>query len=364
MAVHKLSKRDARRIAVRAQLLSADRPTDLVQTVEHLTLLQIDPTAAIAPAVDLVCWTRLGSGYHPDQMREALEIDRDLFEHGGVIRPMSHVGVCLAEAAAWPKYEKWEVWLQQNESFRLDILELLRTDGPLTSRDIPDTSNVPWQSSGWTNNQNVTRMLESLTMSGEVAISGRLGRERIWDLAERVYPSDVEVPSLGEAAKIKNERRLKALGIARAKSTHVPIDAVDVAESGEPAVVEGVEGEWRVDPEQLDRLDQPFEGRTALLSPYDRLVYDRLRIAELFDFEYIVEMYKPAANRRWGYFALPILHHDRLIGKLDAKADRKAGVLQVNAIHPDVRFSKAISRAVDAEIEELAGWLGLQVARP
>jgi uncharacterized protein YcaQ len=361
MAVHKLSKREARRIAIRAQLLSADRPTDLVEMVEHLTLLQIDPTAAIAPAVDLVSWSRLGSRYRPERMQQALEEDRDLFEHGGLIRPMSDVGLHLAEAKAWPRYETWKVWLRQNESFRLDILELLRADGPLTSREIPDTSNVPWQSSGWTNNQNVSRMLESLTMSGEVAISGRQGRERVWDLAERVYPLDVEIPSLDEAVKIKNGRRLKALGIARAKSTHVPVDAVDVDQSGEPAIVDGVDGEWRVDPDQLDR---PFEGRTALVSPYDRLVYDRLRTAELFDFEYIVEMYKPAAKRRWGYFALPILHQDQLVGKLDAKADRKAGVLEVHAVHPDVRFTRSIRAAVDAEIDALAAWLGLTVVRP
>ena len=102
-----------------------------------------------------------------------------------------------------------------------------------------------------------------------------------------------------------------------------------------------------------------FEGRTALLSPFDRLVYDRARAEELFEFEYSLEMYKPAAKRRWGYFALPILHGDRLVGKLDATADRKAGVLRVHAIHEDVTFTRAIAKAVDAEIDDLAWWLGL-----
>lgn len=95
-----------------------------------------------------------------------------------------------------------------------------------------------------------------------------------------------------------------------------------------PVTVEGLDGEWRVDP---DALDQPFTGRTALLSPFDRLVHDRQRTIELFDFDYILEMFKAAAKRRWGYFALPVLHGDRLIGKLDAKADRKAGTFTVNA---------------------------------
>ena len=136
----------------------------------------------------------------------------------------------------------------------------------------------------------------------------------------------------------------------------MPLEPIDVGEAGEPAVVEGVKGTWRVDPAQLGR---PFSGRTALLSPFDRLVHDRGRTVELFGFEYQLEMYKPAAKRRWGYFALPILHGDRLVGKLDAAADRRAGVLRVAAIHEDVKFTKAISKAVQTEINALADWLGL-----
>ena len=135
------------------------------------------------------------------------------------------------------------------------------------------------------------------------------------------------------------------------------MEPTDVGDAGEPVVVEGVKGEWRVDPAYLG---DGFEGRTALLSPFDRLVHDRVRALELFDFEYTLEMYKPAAQRRWGYFALPILHGDRLVGKLDATADRKAGVLRVNAIHEDVKFTRAISKGVRAELEDLASWLALE----
>ena len=101
-----------------------------------------------------------------------------------------------------------------------------------------------------------------------------------------------------------------------------------------------------------------------LLSPFDRLIHDRVRAEQLFGFEFILEMYKPKDKRRWGYYALPILHHDRLVGKLDAQADRKAGTLVVNAIHEDVRFTKAVRAAVDREIADLAAWLGLEVTGP
>ena len=125
--------------------------------------------------------------------------------------------------------------------------------------------------------------------------------------------------------------------------------------------MQGVRGEWRVDPEQLGR---PFRGRAALLSPLDRLVYDRKRIAEIFEFDYQLEMYKPAAKRRWGYFALPILYGDRLVGKLDATADRKAGVLRVDAIHPDASFTTTMTAAVRREVKDLAHWLELDLSLP
>jgi uncharacterized protein len=359
--VHRLTKVQARRIAVRAQLLDTPRPTDLLTVVQQLTLLQIDPTAAIAPSADLVAWSRLGSAYRPDDLRQALEQDRTLFEFDALVRPMSDLALYLAGASDSPSYERPRAWLRGNDRFRRDILDLLGSSGPLGSRDIPDTCVVPWASTGWTNNRNVTQMLELLMMRGEVAIAGRIGRERLWDLAERVYPADVDVPSVDEAARSKNERRLASLGIARERTRAMPLEPVDVGDAGEPALVEGVKGEWRVDPAALEG---DFEGRTALLSPFDRLVHDRARALELFDFEYVLEMYKPAGKRRWGYYALPILHGDRLVGKVDAAADRKASVLRVHAIHEDVRFTRTITRAVQTELEDLASWLGLAAVEP
>jgi uncharacterized protein len=353
----RLSKEEARRIGVRAQLLDARRPTDLLEMVGHLTFLQVDPTAAIAPAADLVAWSRLGSGYEPAQLKRALEKDRTLFELDALVRPMGDVGLMLAGAEGFPDYERSRVWFRENDSFRRDILERLGEAGPLASRDIPDTCAVPWKSTGWTHERNVTQMLEFLLMRGEVAISGRVGRERLWDLPERIYPRDVEIPPVEDAERIRNERRLKALGIARKKTRKMPIEPTDVGDAGIPAVVEGVKGEWRVDP---DALDGDFEGRTALLSPFDRLSYDRDRAQQLFDFEYVLEMYKPADKRRWGYFALPVLHEDRLVGKVDATADRKSSLLDVHAIHEDVRFTTAMTKAIQTELESLAAWLGLE----
>jgi len=362
---HQLSRTDARRIAVRAQLLDSARPAGLLDMVRHLTLLQLDPTAAIAPNADLVAWSRLGSPYSPAELETALA-DRALLELHAMIRPSEDLALYRADMAAWcqgPELRDWQQhrldWVRANDACRRDILDRLGSSGPLPSRDIPDTCKVPWASTGWTNNRNVTQLLEVMVRRGEVAIAGRKGRDRLWDLAERVYPDDPVVPA-DEALRIRNERRLRSLGIARAKGPESSVEPWDVAEAGEPAVVEGVKGAWRVDPSQLGL---PFSGRAALLSPFDRLIHDRRRSVELFEFDYQLEMYKPAAKRRWGYYALPILYCDRLVGKLDATADRKAGVLQVNAIHQDVTFDRATAAAVDHEIKDLAHWLGLD-ARP
>jgi uncharacterized protein YcaQ len=359
-AVHQLDRAEARRIAIRAQLLDAGRPSDLLDVVPRLTFLQLDPTAAVAPSADLVAWARLGDGYRPDDLVRAVYVDRTLYEFDALVRPMTDLPLYLGDMAAWPRRETTRAWLTANDRFRRDVLDRLGTAGPLLSRDIPDTHQVPWASTGWTGDRNVTQMLEFLVLKGEVAIAGRQGRQRLWDLAERVYPADLAPVPVEEARRLRDERRLQALGIARATGTALPVEPATVGDTGEPAVVEGVRGEWRVDPAQLGRT---FEGRTALLSPFDRLVHDRTRAQELFDFEYVLEMYKPAARRRWGYFALPVLHHDRLVGKVDAKADRKAGTFTINAVHPDVRFTKAITKAVDAELDALATWLGLTLVR-
>lgn len=366
MTVHQLSRTDARRIAVRAQLLDRHRPTDLLDVLRHLTLVQNDPTNVVAPSADLVLWSRLGSSYHPGELVSALDTQR-LIELHMLLRPREDLRLYTAEMAAWPGHgplREWqedvEAWFAANEECRLDILERLRMDGPLPARELPDSCVLPWRSSGWTNNQNVTKMLDFMVQRGEVATAGREGRERLWDLAERVYPADPSVP-YDEALRVRNERRLRALGIARTKATETPNEPNHVGDVGEPAVVEGVRGTWRVDTAQLARVGEPFEGRAAVLSPLDRLVYDRKRMAELFEFDYQLEMYKPVAKRRWGYWAMPVLYGDRLVGKVDATADRDRGVLHVDAVHRDVEFSKAMAAAVDREIADLAGWLDLEL---
>ena len=247
-----------------------------------------------------------------------------------------------------PRFGDVRAFLDANDGFRGQILDRLGDAGPLMSREIPDTSETSWRSGGWTHERNVTQMLEGLAWRGEAAVSARRGRERLWDLPERVYPAGVTALPAEEARRRRDERWLSALGIARPKF---------VGEAGIPVTVEGTKGVWRLDPEATA---EGFEGRTALLSPFDRLSHDRARALDLFDFGPRFEMYKPKEQRRWGYFALPILHGDALVGKVDATADREEGVLRVDAVHEDVPFTATSEAGIEGELDALATWLGLE----
>jgi uncharacterized protein YcaQ len=360
---HRLTREQARRIAVRGQLLTADRPAGIVETIDALTVVNIEPTAAVAPSADLILWSRLGWPYQPADLVRLVEEDRAVFEWGGFYRAMTDLALLIPEMRRRPQSAEARQWLAANDVFRREVLARLRAEGPLRAADIPDTAQVSWRSSGWTNNRNSMQLLEMLVLCGDVAVSSRDAGGRLFDVADRVYPSDVPLVSDEDAARERAERRLTAFGIARAKGVAQPLEPIDVGAIGEEAVVDGTDGVWRVDPAALADADG-FSPRTALLSPFDRLVFDRRRLEEIFGYEYLLEMYKPAAKRRWGYFALPILHGDRFVGKLDAKADRKAGVLRVHALHEDEPFTDEIRQAVDAEIEDLARWLGLDLLVP
>lgn len=362
--VHQLTREDARRVAVRAQLLAQPRPTDALDVVRHLTLVQHDVTTIVAPSADLVLWSRLGSAYSPDDLQALLD-ERALVELRMMIRPADDVALYRAEMEAWPgvgALKDWEVglqrWIEANNACREDVLTRLRSEGPLPVSELPDTCAVPWRSSGWTHGKNVGRLLNLMAQRGEVAVSSWEGSNPLWDLADRIYPEAPAVP-LEEAMLERARRRLVAAGLERPRRRDGYGEQQGVGDVGEPAVVDGIRGRWRVDPDQLAALDEPFEGRAAVLSPLDRLVFDRKRTEELFEYEYLLEMYKPQAKRRWGAWAMPLLHGDRLIGKLDATADRRAGILRIDAVHEDEPWAADVRDAVQVEIRALADWLDL-----
>jgi uncharacterized protein YcaQ len=353
---HEFTRDQARRIVVRAQLLDADRAGDVVQVAEELGAIKIDPTATIAPAEHTILWSRIGGAYDPIQLSKAVEHDRLLFEFDGAFRPVSLLPLMLPAMRRWPRRESSIEWLKANDRFRTDVLARLRSEGPLLASEIPDTAEVVRPPDGWFGSNQSVHMLDFLQRQGEVAVVGREGRSKRWDLAERVYPKDLPEYEFDEAQRMLNARRLQAAGIAKTTSPWS-----GVGEAGEPATVEGSAWKYRVLPEAVAALEEDEGGRVAFLSPYDGMLFDRPRLKELFEFEYILEQFKPKAQRKYGFFAHPILMGDRFVGLLDADVNRDEGELKVNAVHELLPFDPEEDEMVRGEIDQLAEWLGVTV---
>lgn len=358
--MHQLTLRRARRIAVRAAGLVAPRPATILEALDAIESIRVDMTGYISPSPELVLWSRLGRRFDPAVLEDLRAVGH-LVEISGRLQRGERFALHRARMEAWPGdpappfAAQQARWVGANRAAAEEILQTLRSEGPLAPKDLEVSFPVPHRSSGWNDDKSVVMMLERLADAGRVAVSRREGRLRIWDVAERVYPDVAAVP-VEQAERERGEGRLAVQGVARADG---PDCDPGVGAVGEEAVIEGVRGRWRVDPAQLE--ETAFRGRTALLSPFDPFAWDRHRLKELFGSDYALEMYVPAAKRRFGYYALPILHGDAIIGTADLEADRAHGVLEVHSLQPSGPWAPSVTRAVHAEVRSLARMLGLDL---
>jgi uncharacterized protein len=301
----KVSSEQARRIAVRAQLLDGSA-SGVLDTVRRLGSLQLDPIATVATPQHLVLFSRLGS-YDTAELDRLIWDERKLFEWNAFVYPIESLPLIRAlmrrsrRAATHSWDRRRKEFLRQNAGFRRYVLRELERRGPLLSRELEDRAAERRGEHRWFGRRQVAQMLEALHRIGEVAVIGRRGGQRLWDLADRWYPeSDLVTPR--EAERALAEQRFRALGVRLEK------------------------GEWLAHP---DVSDEPVPDRVTVLSPFDRLVHDRDRAEALFGFRYRLEMYVPAAKREYGYYVLPLLAGDRLVGRVEPRFDRKTRELEV-----------------------------------
>jgi uncharacterized protein YcaQ len=325
-----VSLAQARRIAVRSQLLDGSA-TNVLDTVRTLGFLQIDPISTVAPPQQLVLWSRLGP-FDKTELDRLLWDERKLFEWSAYIRPIEDYPLIRARMLR-PRgeqlYEQRQLeFLKTNARFKRFILKELEDRGPLLSRDIEADLMVSREPHDWWGSRKVALMLMILEAHGLVAVVGRRGKQRLWDLAERWYP-DVETIPWPEAQRLLEAKRWQSLGVRLRKN-----------------------GEWEAHP---DAEDGSVPMRTTFLSPFDRLIHDRDRAQALFDFFYRLEMYVPKAKREYGYYVLPVLRSDRLIGRIEPVFDRKNGVLRVASLHWE---SGAKPVSLTKPLRELAAFVG------
>ena len=370
-----LSLDEARRLAVSAQLLDGSAPTDVGGIVRALGSVQVDPVAAVARAERMVLFSRLGP-FDVSELTSALDRG-ELYEYWAHVVPASDYGIHRAAMRRYPRGDGARAryireWVAANAAFRRYVLRELRRRGPLPSRALEDRSVVQWRTGGWNDGKGLGRMLDILWFGGEIAIVGREGNERLWDLASRRLPQAEPPWRSPEVARAVVDGGRRRRGIARREELGRTFDGM--APGAEraftalvregvavPVRVRGIDGEWWAHRDVVERgFGTP---RTVLLSPFDRLVYDRGRTAELFGFRYRLEMYVPRARREYGYYVLPVLRGSELIGRVHATVDRRAELLRVDGVWAEPGAPADAGEDVSHSLRELATWVGSNEVR-
>ena len=319
----------ARRIAVRAQLLDGSA-TDVLDTVRRLGFLQLDPIATVATPQHLVLFSRLGP-FDTAELDRLVWEDRRLVEWQAFVWPVESLPYLRAVMRANRRatryaHDRWRRdFVREHAGFRRYILRELERNGPMLSRELEDhVKRTPARGEHrWWGGRYTGRMLETLDAYGEVAVAGRRSGQRLWDIAERQWP-ETERVTLHEARRALAEQRFRSLGVRRDN------------------------GEWVAHPEATDGS---VADRAVLLSPFDRLLHDRDRAEALFGFRYRLEMYVPVAKREYGYYVLPLLVGDRIVGRAEPRLDRRRSTLELLGAWGD-------TSRLDEALDRLAGWLG------
>ncbi len=390
-----ISPTTARRLAITKQHLDAVRheatTEGIYQAVRDLGCLQLDPLQTVARSHTLVVFSRVGP-YNVVDLDKLIYHDRKLFEYWAHAAshvltqdyPIHHLRMRTYAKTDDPWHIRIAEWINANKKLRDMILREIKRNGPISSRVLTEMGEAPkaWVSSGWTNDRNVSRMIDFLWMQGKIMVARREGLNKFWDLSERVLPEWTPREKLSEREIVTRaaQTSLKALGVGTEKqigahyiSGRYPNLRERLNELERAGEIERLEirdshasawkGTWyvhRSDIRLLEKLERgEFEGRTVLLSPFDNLVRDRARNIQFWDFDYKIEIYTPQAKRKYGYYVLPILSNDQLIGRIDPKMDRAQGVLNINAVHLEHNAPRDLktARAVRDAIEELAEFL-------
>ncbi len=361
-----LTRRDARKLFLKQQGLLRDNEfgrgkAGLEKTIQRLSYLQIDTISVVNRAHEHIAATR-NQSFEPEHLNELMQT-RTLFEywnHAAAFMPFEHYRFALPVMAGWRASRDFDQKLAR------EIMARIKAEGPLQSRDFEDTEDK--RRGGWWEWKPAKQALEHLFFSGELMVTRRDRFQKVFDLRENVVPSnlDVSMPTVDEWCRHIARTMVDALGVATesdigyARPTIRRLAKIGLREPMHQAIIDLVEAgeliEVVVDgatyysrPDVLNRLPlRANRGAVKILSPFDNSVINRKRTQALFDFDYQLECYVPAAKRRYGYFSLPLLWGDELVGRMDAKADRKSRQLLIKhlAMEPDATTKTSLPAAL------------------
>ena len=361
------------------RLTKRSRKGDVLAAIERMRELQIDTISVVARSPYFVLFSRVGA-YRPSWLDELLDA-------GAIFECWAHEA-CFAPTADYALHRRHALerlghWamksadrnLRQHKAEMDAILARIRASGGLKSSDFESAEK---RTGGWWGWKDEKRWLEALFALGELMISRRDNFQRVYDLSERVLAkmgaTDVEAATTETMHREFVLGAVRALGIAQARWINdyfrsgrrlKDVDLDGYVERGELLRVE-VDG-WKnagyVHPAHHDDCVSASRGRlrathTTLLSPFDPVIWDRERVAAMFDFDYRIEVYVPAPKRIWGYYVLPILRRGRLVGRLDAKAHRAEGRFEVKALYLEesVEPGDALAEDIALAIRQCAEW--------
>jgi uncharacterized protein len=377
-AIREISPDVARRFIITKQHLdNAPRPP-MLDVIRDLGCLQLDPISKVLQPHWLILWSRLGQ-YKREELEKLRWEDRSLFEY------WAHAAsIVLTEdypihaAYMREKRDSGKTWLDEHDlhDLREQMLNRMRAEGSVQPRDFERNGRTAEQFSGWTSNDAVNRLIQFLWTTGEITVAERKGTGRKWDLLERFLPewTPREEIDTYEASYRSMQRAVKSLGMTNGKKQinqaftrfrywHFNEVLKQLQDEGRliPMQVTGWSGDWLIHVDDLPLLEKVEQGewqpKTTLLSPFDPLICDRDRTEFLWDFFYRIEIYVPQAKRQYGYYVLPILHGDKLIGRMDMEFQKKANVLHVISTYAEPN-APAVVKEIRGAVQSLAQFLG------
>jgi uncharacterized protein YcaQ len=374
-----LSLQAARALHLAAQgMLRAPRrkavKADVLAAIRRMRMLQIDTISVVARSPYLVLWSRLGD--YPPAWLDALLAEGALFEywaHEACFVPIEDYGL-FRHRMLDPGSMGWKypvAWMREREAEVAAVLAHIHANGPTRSSDFERTDGA---AGGWWRWKNEKRALDAMFTAGALMIARRHNFQRVYDLAERVHPTwdDVNMPAIDVVRHQFALNTVQALGVCKAawiadyhrtRRPHIDPELLVAQGALLRAHVAGWDEPVYIHPSHAALAKQAASGKltagvTSVLSPFDPIVWDRRRLLELFGFDYRLECYTPAAQRRYGYFCLPLLRRGALVGRVDAKAHRQAGRFELKSLvlEPGVRISERLCLDLALALRRCANW--------